>query len=67
MNERCSAQHGTTVLQHVEQTQGVDPSGRAAKTWVCSRSIAGMAVSNSDEDMDVSLVIVVCCQVSESG
>jgi hypothetical protein len=30
INERCSAQHGIIVLQYVEQTKGVDPSGRVA-------------------------------------
>jgi hypothetical protein len=39
-----------------------------SKTCVCGRSLAGIAVSNSAEVMDVCmyLVSVVCCQVEVS-
>jgi len=39
------------------------PVAVRSKTWVCSRSLAGIAGSNSDSGMDLSLVSVVWCQV----
>jgi hypothetical protein len=45
-----------------------NPSGRAAKAWVCRRSLAGIAGSNPAGVMDVlSIVSVVCCQVAFSA
>jgi hypothetical protein len=38
-----------------------------SKVCVCGRSLAGPAGSNHAEDMDVSLVSVVCCQAEVSA
>jgi hypothetical protein len=40
---------------------------RATKTWVCGRSPAGIAGSNSAEGMDVCFECCVCCQVEVSA
>jgi hypothetical protein len=38
-----------------------------SKEWVCGRSLTGIAGSNTDGGMDVSLAGVVCCQVEVSA
>jgi hypothetical protein len=38
-----------------------------SKAWVCGRSLAVIAGLNPTQGMDVSLVIVVCCQVAVSA
>ena len=36
-----------------------------SKAWVCGRSLAGIAGSNTARGTDMSLVSVVCCQVED--
>jgi hypothetical protein len=43
------------------------PMSALSKTWVCGRSLAGIVVSNPSRIMDVSLLILVCCQVEVSA
>ena len=38
-----------------------------SKTWICGRSLAGIAGSNPSGCMDVCVVCVVCCQVEVSA
>ena len=45
--------------QYLQST--ADPSERAAKAWVCGRSLAGIAGSNP------AGCLVVCCQVEVSA
>ena len=45
----------------------LDPMKPRPKGRVCGRSLAGPAGSNHAEDMDVSLVSVVCCQAEVSA
>jgi len=49
------------------QIIGSNPVAAQSKTWVCSRSLAGIVGSNLTGGMDVCLLwVCVCCQVEVS-
>jgi hypothetical protein len=39
------------------------PLAAPSEVWICCRSLAGIADSNTAGSMDVSVVNVACCQV----